>query len=74
MLNFYFRSRIDTVDELITCAFNLGNAIIFHRLKIRWHGLDFLFRFSNFLLESIKPAVKMDEIGGTMSDEELMES
>ena len=34
----------------------------------------FSFRFSSFLLESIKPAVKMDEIGGTMSDEELMES
>ena len=50
------------------------------RIQSRYFFYGFLsfsifIRFSNFLLESIKPAVKMDELGGTVddSDEEMME-
>merc|ERR1739838_322783 len=45
------------------------------RYRRRIDNLRIQSRFSNFLLESIKPAIKMDEIGGTVgeSDEEMME-
>jgi len=45
------------------------------RYRRRIDNLRIQSRFSNFLLESIKPAVKMDEIGGTVgdSDDEMME-
>ena len=69
MSNFYCHLLIDIVDVLIICVFSQG--------KFFYGFLSFsiFIRFSNFLLESIKPAVKMDELGGTVddSDEEMME-
>ena len=68
MSNYCCHLQIDIGGALTICVFSLGTFKLFKFI------FEIFLRFSNFLLESIKPAVKMDELSGSVeeSDEEEM--
>lgn len=73
MLSCYFRSLIVIKEELIIYEFNLGQFFALEFLTLKFSPSEQNFRFSKFLLGTVKVTPELNEVGEIDNDESMSE-